>query len=728
MKSKNRFSKYIRFMIYLAVVILINLAGQTLFFRVDLTQNGAYSISDVSKQVVATLSEPLTIKVFFTKNLPAPHNATEQYLRDLLAEYALSGNRHFNYRFYNVSAEGDDASTEENRTAAENYGIYPVQIQVVEQDEVKFQRAYMGLVLIHGDIVERIDTITGAEGLEYKLTTAIQKLNNKVSALLSLEDRIRVSLYLSSSIKTVASFMGLEQLGNLPVHIEGMINKLNAKTYGKLEYRYVDPEDRQLEELTSRYQIMTLNWPELENGRIAAGRGLIGLVIEHGKDRAELPLLSVIKLPIIGTQYQLTDLPKLEEMIVDAVDSLINIHQKVGYLASHRTLPLQDPGMNPFDRSEGDMAAFSNLVSQTYSLEEVDLKEDTPEGLRCLVIAQPTETFTDYELYQLDQMLMRGTNLAIFTDAFRETPPSGEPVYGGQDPTYSPLETGLEKLLAHYGVRIAPAYVLDESCYRQQLSPRMGGGERMIYFAPIIKSEHIDHTLPFMKNIRGLITMKVSPLELDENRIQETGIRAVELLRSSDRSWQMKNRINFNHALVQPPQDEEAMRSMLLACLLEGSFPSYFAGKPIPEKKAAQADALEDSNIPPAGQPDRSKADLSGIQGEGMFRAQSRPGRIFIMGSSESLKNNLIDEDGQSPNAMFILNVLDALNDREQIAVMRSKIQRFNPLADVGAAKKTLVKMLNVVGLPVMAALFGVLVWMRRISRKKRIQMMFQRH
>lgn len=111
-----------------------------------------------------------------------------------------------------------------------------------------------------------------------------------------------------------------------------------------------------------------------------------------------------------------------------------------------------------------------------------------------------------------------------------------------------------------------------------------------------------------------------------------------------------------------------------------------------------------------------------------MFRAQSRPGRIFIMGSSESLKNNLIDEDGQSPNAMFILNVLDALNDREQIAVMRSKIQRFNPLADAGAAKKTLVKMLNVVGLPVMAALFGVLVWMRRISRKKRIQMMFQRH
>jgi len=99
----------------------------------------------------------------------------------------------------------------------------------------------------------------------------------------------------------------------------------------------------------------------------------------------------------------------------------------------------------------------------------------------------------------------------------------------------------------------------------------------------------------------------------------------------------------------------------------------------------------------------------------------------MIMGSAESLKNNLIDEEGQSPNAMFILNVIDALNDRDQIAVMRSKIQRFNPLTDAGAAKKTLVKTLNIAGLPVMAALFGVLVWMRRIARKKRIQTMFQR-
>ena len=72
---------------------MLNLAGLTLFFRWDLTANRIYSLSETSQQVVATLKEPLTIKVFFTRNLPAPHNATERYLHDLLEEYGVYANR-----------------------------------------------------------------------------------------------------------------------------------------------------------------------------------------------------------------------------------------------------------------------------------------------------------------------------------------------------------------------------------------------------------------------------------------------------------------------------------------------------------------------------------------------------------------------------------------------------------------------------------------------------------
>ena len=211
MTGHKRSGKYIKFIVYLAIGVLVNIAGITLFFRMDLTANKVYSISDASKKVVSTLSEPLTIKVFFTKDLPAPHNNTEQYLHDLLEEYSIYSNKYFNYRFYNVSSEAGEISEElrEDQKLADNYGIQPIQIQAIEKDEVKFQRAYMGLVLIHGDLIERIPTITTTEGLEYKLTTAIQKMNNKISALLSLSEKINIKLFLSSSLEAVAPYMGI---------------------------------------------------------------------------------------------------------------------------------------------------------------------------------------------------------------------------------------------------------------------------------------------------------------------------------------------------------------------------------------------------------------------------------------------------------------------------------------------------------------------------------------
>ena len=102
----NLFTKkerYFKFLIYLGLIILINVVGITLFFKIDLTRDNKYSLSKASKEVVSTLSEPLTIKVFFTGNLPAPHNNTERYLNDLLEESSAAGKDFFNYKFYNVT-------------------------------------------------------------------------------------------------------------------------------------------------------------------------------------------------------------------------------------------------------------------------------------------------------------------------------------------------------------------------------------------------------------------------------------------------------------------------------------------------------------------------------------------------------------------------------------------------------------------------------------------------
>ncbi|MGB7920552.1 MAG: GldG family protein [Desulfobacterales bacterium] len=756
--GKVKSGKYVKFFVYLVAVVLVNLAGITLFQRFDLTANGAYSLSDASRRTVATLSEPLTINVFFTKNLPAPYNSTERYLRDLLEEYAIYAGKYFNYRFFDVSPEEGDLKpgAQTNQDLADNYGISPIQIQVIEKDEVKFQKAYMGLVILHGDLIERIPTITSVDRLEYQLTTAIMKLNNKVSALLRLQGKIRIALFLSSSLNKVAPVIGLNDLPDLPQRVSAIVAKLNPTLLNKLAYVRLDPStdpDAARELQAKKINLLSLKWPDLPRESLTAGEGTVGLVLEHGGKTATLQLVNVLRIPIIGTRYELVAPDTLENVIGENIESLIDINENIGYLTDKGTPPLMpQPHANPAEQPNAEtLNNFRTVVSQNYTIKDVNLKDgQIPSSLRCLVIARPTENFSDEELFQIDQFLMQGKDLLLIPDSFNEIMPQQQMPPGfNPGPRYEPLKTGLEKLLDHYGIRVKQSYVMDKNCFRQEMPQSLGGGERPIYFAPLIENQRINHDLEFMRNINRLVAVRISPLELTEDRLKESDIKAYRVFSSSAKSWEMRGRINLNPELIQPPQSEDELQSFPLAYLLEGGFSSYFTGKPLPEKKTAASDAGDDANTsavdeakPEAGQDEKpNSAPVAPLQAqavenpesapvpvesEGAFISRGKPGRIFIMASSEMLTDNVIDAQGRGANAVFISNVVDALNGREDIAVLRGKKQDFNPLQPIGAGAKTAVKAFNITGLPILVVLFGVAVWFRRMSRKKRIQEMFQ--
>ena len=743
MLGKKGSERYFKFLIYLVIVVLVNAAGITLFYRLDLTANQLYSISEASKKVVSTLSEPLTVKVFFTKNLPAPHNNTERYLHDLLEEYAIYAGKYFNYSFYDVSVEEGELSekSRENQKMANDYGIHPVQIQAIEKDEVKFQRAYMGLVIIHGDLIERIPTITTTDGLEYRLTTTMQKLNNKISALLGLQNKIQIKLYLSSSLYQLAPYIGIKNLPQIPIELEKIVQELNQKNYDKLEFEYLDPSaDTDLAAAVQKYNIMNIKWPALAEGKVPPGTGAIGLVMEFEGRALALRLLEVIQIPIIGTQYKLRGAEEIKELIDNSVEALIDINEELGFVADHGTLNFT--GASPFDqtarRNPDPVTNFRTLISHTYTLKPIQLKsENIPGNLKSMLIARPTEPFSDYELFQIDQFLMKGKNLLLFLNRFTEIQPPNQQGanIGGQQPIHVPLDTGLEKLLNHYGIRIKESYVMDENCFRQEMPAQLGGGERSIYFAPIIQNRFINKDLDFMKSIKGMLAVTISPLELDTQRLATNGLKATQLVASSEKSWEMSGRITLNPMFIQPPPASEEMQSKPLAYILEGEFPSYFADKPIPVKETDSHETDEKDDAAAAQQPTPDKASGAGTQSEvdiskivtdGQFIARGQSGKIFVMASAEMLKDNLLDASGRGPNATYILNIIDYLNDREDIAVMRGKEQRFNPLNETQAGTKTFVKTLNIIGLPALVVIFGIGVWFRRHARKKNIQIMFR--
>lgn len=732
MNSRRHYSRYYRFAAWLVVVVLVNLAGRTLFRRADLTQSGVYSLSKASREAVGRLSEPLTINVFFTKNLPAPYNGIERYLHDLLAEYDVHSNRHFNYRFYDVSPEEGDIGEEAraNQQLAQDYGIYPVQVQNIEQDEVKFQRAYMGMVFIHGDVVDKIPAVTSTDGLEFTITSKIETMSSKISTLVGMEEPVSVTMLFSPALIDVAPHVRMEGLAALPERVESILEELNGRYYGKLAFASADPAaDSLAVERWKRYNVVTLRWQSIRDRAgselVPPGTGTAAIVVRKEDRFRTIPLIEVFNVPLFGTQYRLADLETLGERIGEAVDDVIDINKKIGYLADHGTPPLQGGQAFPGQQGQDGLTNFNGMVSENYSIVEVRLADGPiPDGIDCLVIAGPREPFNDWELFQIDQFLMRGKSLAVFYDAFDEMQmPQGQQQRG---PMFLPVDTGLEKLIDHYGAEIRRSYVLDTNCYEQQLPAAYGGGVQPIYFAPVIQDEKINDELEFLRHVKALITVKSSPVELRDEVLETHGLDGAVVFSSSDQSWEMSGRIDLSPWAMQPPTDPEQMRSFPLAVLISGEFPSWFAGKPVPSKPEPEDEAAAEEGAEAEQAAEQAEQEsFEEIAGEGAVIAQGRPGMLFVLGSSEVLRNNVIDEEGRGTSATFAMNVLDHLNGRDAYAAMRGKTQRFNPLRDTAPGVKTFVKTLNIAGLPVIVVAFGVIVWALRSRRKRAIQAMF---
>lgn len=727
-------NKYYKFGLYLVVLLLINIVSVTLFFRIDLTSNRLYSLSDASADAVGSLKEPLTINVFFSKNLPSPYNNVESYLHDLLEEYEIRSNRFLNYRFYDVMAREGDLSedAEENRKIAHSYGIYPVNVQKIDQDEAKIQKAYMGMVFIHGDIVEKIPAVISTEDLEYKITTTIQKMNNKISALINLPEKIKVELIKSSSLEKIAGVIKLKGMDLLIGRVKGIVDNLNRKTYGQLEFISIDPTtDSSFDEINSKFKRFLLEWPEVKlptGGIIEKGRGIIAIGLEYKSETVQLSLLSK-KLGLtsrgLEEEYFIIEDKEIENFINDNIDNMVKINEDIGYLTSNGTLSLKSqvpPQMQMIQQQRpADLSNFNTLVGKEYNVKEVNLKEEEiPDSIDTLIIAGPRENFSDWELFQIDQFLMKGGSIAFFVDSFNEIQQSNRQMYGSQPPVYLPINTGLEKLMDHYGFSVKKSYLLDENCY---INRDRNNNEMPIYFAPIIKNENINHDFGFMENIRQLIAIKISPVDINAEKLEGNNIKKINLFSSSDKSWEMKGRINLMPMMIQPPASDKEKKSFPLSYILEGKFTSYFSDKNIPEKPEKE-DEKNENKV------DAEKTEKKGVirskvkKGKELIRA-GKNGKIFIIGSAEFIKNNVLDGEGNSPNALFLLNLLDFLNNREDIAVMRGKKQRFNPVDDTKPFTRTFVKLLNIVGLPLGFIVFGVFVWLGRNKKRKKIQVLF---
>jgi len=163
-------SRLSTFLIF-AIIILIFFISEKVYFRLDFTGDKRYTISNATKSILSELNETVTIKAYFSKDLPPEISKVHEDFKDLIIEYSNYSENKVEFEFINPN------ENEELEQKAQQEGIQPIMINVRERDQMKQQRVYMGAVVQLSEKKEVIPFVQPNSSIEYELSSAIKKLS-----------------------------------------------------------------------------------------------------------------------------------------------------------------------------------------------------------------------------------------------------------------------------------------------------------------------------------------------------------------------------------------------------------------------------------------------------------------------------------------------------------------------------------------------------------------------
>ena len=155
----------------IGIVILVNFISDKYFLRLDFTEDQRYSLSDATIGILEEVDSPVTVKAYFSEDLPPDVAKVRRDFRDLLIEYANRSGGDVVYEFVNPNEE------QQIEMEAQQSGISPIMINVREKDQMKQQRAYLGALVQLGEKKEAIPLIRPGAAMEYELSSAIKKIS-----------------------------------------------------------------------------------------------------------------------------------------------------------------------------------------------------------------------------------------------------------------------------------------------------------------------------------------------------------------------------------------------------------------------------------------------------------------------------------------------------------------------------------------------------------------------
>lgn len=367
--------------------------------------------------------------------------------------------------------------------------------------------------------------------------------------------------------------------GNLPAEIQKlqyattrMLEEFRRITGNKLRYTIVDPteirdidEKKQLVHYLAERGIMPVNLNRTTEDETLSQQIIFpGMVLYDDSTEVSISLLQ--NVPGYGPHENIGhSIEALEYELTKAIRLVTRKEKKsIAFLVGQGELPY------------AQLMDMTQTLSYYYQVDFVgidSLAEDIGR-YKALVIAKPTQDFSDRDKYVLDQYVMQGGRLLWCIDEVEvdhEALKEKETTYA----VYRPLN--IEDLLFKYGVRINPDLLLDGNCVlipvmtgREGTTPRYSPGPW--YYSPLL--------LPFGQNP---VTAGVQPIRVDyANSIDTVGgqkeLKKTVLLASSRYAARMKTPCPVSLSITEEKMTEDRFNrsEVPVAVLVEGKFSSLF--------------------------------------------------------------------------------------------------------------------------------------------------------
>ena len=453
----------------------------------------------------------------------------------------------------------------------------------------------------------------------------------------------------------------------------------------KLQIDFIDPGDDEAEKNKLRFMgIPEVQMNVIEKDKAQVANVYMGIAVIY-EDKKEI-------LPVVQNTFT------LEYDLTSAILKVTRTEVKtIGFLSGHDELDIDD---------ERGLGGLKQELSKQFNVKKVsiDAGREIEKDVATLVVAGPKQEITESEKYEIDQFIMRGGRAIFLVDTIHI--PQGTL-------QATPLTTGLNDLLEHYGVKHGNNLVLDNAS-QGQLTYTQGYftvRSDYPYFVRVL-NQYRNHSGEVARGLsdESIVTSQLETLTLNWASSlellpkEEDAIETIALAKTTDRSWTVQSPYDIApNAQLQPPSS--VRKSHTVAASLSGVFKSFYTDRDIPSNEMTSSD-----------EPEGEVQVESETSGDRTTITESQPTQIVVVGNSSFLQFGGRDE------LTFFYNTIDWLTLGEDLIHIRSHGVTDRPLKEVSEGQKLFLKYANIAGVPIVVVAFGLIRYLLRRRAKRLVE------